>query len=303
MQQQRVSSQVVSLPPMGNLTPQQEQQKSLIHWVWFCYKAVSNMAPWGIASQLGYRDKRWTAFDRCVPYPLGNLVSSSVDRRAVAEIHDSGFSLSPTAIPQVEHVKYAQDQAAELGETYRDEGFRVLTPFTGIEDQQRVFNILQVVQPFAYSIVEMLEEFTTGAAKRIAESSLSKEDKQKATELADVMLRGAQAAELFALREYEELITSMSDAQVGKPGRSNPTKHDEWVCQQLGKDVPERINRMASAQGNSKGIDILVQRALREDSAFEELEKERAARKELEERFARLEANMKQNNAAVKASK
>ena len=292
--QARESNQVVTLPPMGpQLSAEQVNQKSLTHWVIMLGKNISNMMPWGLKSELGYRDKRWDVFERCVPYPLSNLTSTAVDRAAMGEIHQSGFTLSAQSVITKELVKYAQEQAQELGESYATEGLRVLTPLTGIDDPSVVQRIIQVVQPYAYQMHEMAHEFTEGARQRIADSKLSAEEKAIAFDVAKILLNGSQAAVASANRQYEELITMMSDAQVGKPGISNPTEYHRWLCGQLGKEVPERVNRM---QGNndSKAINILAQRALREESAadmmMEELKAEREARRVLEERLAKLES-------------
>lgn len=283
----------VVLPPMGNLNPEQVALKSLTHWVWTPFKKISNMGPFGIRSQLGYRDQRWTEFERCVPYPLGNLVSSEPDRQVVAEAHASGFSLGPTVAPTIETVKYAQEQAAELGQIYGEEGLRVLVPLIGMNDAELVGQIIQVVQPFAYPIHEMQMEFTAGAEKRIAKSNLSPADQVKAWDVAKIMRNGAEKAETKALAEYESLISSMSDKSVGQPGIANPNKHHLWICAQLNKPEPKRVNRMEGGSEGNEAINILAKRALREESAAEsmatELEEERAARKALEERLAKLE--------------
>lgn len=292
--QERVSSQVVNLPPMGNTTPEQAAVKGLTHWIWNPYKDINNMGPIEIRSQLGYRDKRWEVIKRCTPYPLGNLVSREADRAAMAEIHNSGFSLNATSIPPIETVKYAQEQAAELGEVYGDEyGLRVLTPLIGMDDSERVIQIVQAVQPFEFAIYEMAEEFNERAKKRIEKSSLSNDDREKAEKIAVIMAHGAIRAEAKALSEYESLIQSMSEASVGKPGISNPNKFHEWVCEQLNKEVPARINRMQGQGQNNDAINILAKRALQEESAAEsmstQLAEEREARKALEARLAALE--------------
>src|ERR1043165_755971 len=220
--QERVSNQVVNLPPMGpQLSAEQISQKSLTHWVWTPYQNISNMMPWGLKSDLGYREQRWTVLERCVPYPLGNLTSTAVDRKEMGELHESGLLLAPSQVITKELVKYAQEQAQELGESYAPEGLRVLVPLTGMDDRELVGQIIQVVQPFAYDLHEMPYEFTEGAKKRIAESNLSDKDRKKASDTAVIMLHGAQAATMAANARYEELISLMSDAQVGKPGISN----------------------------------------------------------------------------------
>src|SRR6266508_477984 len=130
--QERPSGIPVTLPPMGNLTPEQQANKSLTHWVWTPYKTINNMGPFGIHSQLGYRDQRWTELKRCTPYPLENLVSYDVDREA-AELN-AGFNTNAETLPKIEYIKYAQDQAKELADSYRDSGLRVLMLLLGMND-------------------------------------------------------------------------------------------------------------------------------------------------------------------------
>lgn len=292
------------LPSTGNMTPEQTAKKSLTHWVCTLYKDINNMGPLEIRSQLGYRDQRWTEFRRCTPYPLGNLTSWEPDRSAIGDSHSQGFSMNSEMIPKVEYVKYAQSQAAELGDSYKDVGLRVLLPLIGMDDTERVNQIVQAVMPFEYRIFEMEQEFTAGAEKRINASNLSDEDKSKARELAKILRSGAQDALTKANAEYEALITSMSDAQVGKPGISNPNPFHHWICKQLNKDVPERVNRMAG--GGNAAIDILAKRALREETAAETMEvrlaEERTAREKLEQQVVQLLAAQDQRQPAQKAS-
>jgi hypothetical protein len=262
---------------MGNLSPEIAARKSLTHWVWTPYMDISNMAPWGIKTQLGYRDQRWTVLKRCTPYPLGNLTYVEADREATAEFHAQG--ITNTVVPPKEIIKYAQAQASELGESYGDAGLRVLVPLLGMDDAEIVNQIVQVVQPFAYDLYEMRAEFTTGAQKRIAESNLSRDHRRLATALASVMLNGAIKAEETALREYRALITSMSDAQIGKPGLSEPNDFHEWICHQLNKPLPKRVDRMGGQDGggNETMVKVLLDRDAQREQEVAELRAQVAA--------------------------
>lgn len=274
MEQERTSGIPVTLPPMGKeITPKQKADRSETRWGWTCYRDISNLAPWGIKSQIGYRDQRWTLLKRCTPYPLGNLVSYDVDREA-AELN-AGFNTNSEHLPKIEYIKYALDQAEELENSYRDSGFRVLTPLRGMNDAELVNQIVQVVQPFTYAIHEMRYEFTEGAESRIRASNLSTEDKQKAYELAKVMLGGAidplGSAEVKALAEYEALISSMSDKSVGQPGISNPNKFHEWICEQLGKEIPKRVDRTTPPQAGVGTDPVLMNHLLNQQKELAEM--------------------------------
>lgn len=270
-----MSTALVELPPMGNLTPEQVSQKSLTHWIWTPYMDINNMQAWGLKSLLGYRGKAWELFKRCTPYPLGNMTQEDTDRAVVAEAHAAGFSIDPKNIPTIEYVKYAQDMANELGESYADEhGLRVLVPLIGMDDAERVGQIVQTVQPFAYAIYEMVGyEFLDGARKRIENSNLSSNDMDKADSLRQIMLNGARQAEKKAEQEYEILITSMSNASVGKEGISNPNEFHRWICEMLNRPVPERINRMTQTPQSvdNETVRILLERDAAREKELNEL--------------------------------
>jgi hypothetical protein len=251
-----MSAPLVALPPQETLSPEQAIQKSLTHWVWTPYVKINNMQAWGINSLLGYRGQAWTEFERCRVYPLGNMTSKTKDRQAAEEAFQASYAVNSESIPDKEHVKYAQEQANEMGETYgQDHGLRVLTPFIGVDDFDRVGRIVEVVQPRAFKIHEMAFEFTEGAQARIGKSSLSGEDKATAEKLATIMHGGYGRAFVKASDEYERLISSMSDKSVGQPGISNPTPFHVWICEQLNKPVPARIDRSNSSQsGTDSGL-------------------------------------------------
>jgi hypothetical protein len=260
----RQSGQVIELPLTENFSPEQVAQKSLIHWGWTPYKDIINVAPWGIYSQLGYREQRWGIMQRCVPYPFGNIVSTEVDRAAVAETHASGFSVdynSATA-PKITNTKYAQTQVAELGDLYRDEGFRVLLPLIGMDDPVMVGTIFKAVQPVAYLVHEMEREFSEGYKERL--EGMSKDYARIADQLAVIMLGGARAAMTKVAAEYENLITMMSNAQIGEvPKMSNPTPFYEWICLNYNKPIPKRVDKMTNEPAAS-GVDSAMFKALLE---------------------------------------
>jgi hypothetical protein len=273
----RQSGQVIELPPIESFTPEQVAQKSLTHWAWTPYKDINNMAPWGLYSQLGYREQRWTVLERCRPYPFGNIVSMEVDRQAVAETHASGFSVDYNSenAPKITTTKYAQEQVAELGDLYRDEGFRVLLPLIDMDDPVMVGTIFKAVQPVAYLIYEMEHEFSEGYKERL--EGLSRDYAHKADELAAIMLGGARAALTKVAAEYENLITMMSNAQIGEvPKMSNPTPFYEWICLNYNKPIPKRVDKMTTEQ--PAGVDSALFKTLleRDEQRARELEQLKA---------------------------
>ncbi len=255
---------VVELPPMASLSPEQVATKGATHWIWTAYMDINNMGPLELKSLLGYRGHAWTEFKRCTPYPLGNMSRQEVDRAAVAEVHSTGYVLNMDEPPKVNYIKYAQEQAAELGESYgEDHGLRILTPLTGMDEPEIVGQIFQAVQPFAYSLSEMAVEFNDGARQRIARSTLSEAERKIALALLPIMSRGAEIALKKATREYDALISSMSDKMAGQPGIATPNEHHIWICEQIGKPIPRRIDPTPQQQTGS-GMDSGLIKALLE---------------------------------------
>lgn len=296
---------VVVLPPMGNLSQDEIVNASRTRWIWNPYRNISNMGPLGIKRQIGYGAARWTAIERCNVYPLGNVSWNVEDIEALIEQAQGGLSITGPA-PQKPFTKYAFDQAREMFQAYEDYGLRVLEVFTGTDDPNEVNRVFTVVQPRVFKIHEMEAEFGPKAKVRIENSDLKPLERAKAETLREVFFIGGQRALKEAKREYQELIQSMGKASVGKEGIATPNDFHEWLCDQLGVPCPSPIDK--SPRQNSKlegAIELLANRALREESAAEsmsaELEAERQARKGLEERLAALENPKAKKGANVSA--
>lgn len=277
----------VTLPSMGpQASPQEILDRSRTHWFWTAGPNINNQGPLDLYSQIGYREQRWHVLKRCTPYPLGNLTHQVADREQVEAM---GVSLVMASIPMLDKVKYAADQAVELGQTHEKDGGRVLTPLIGMDDGELVLQIFRVVQPFEYAVHEMLVEFTDSgpAVQRIIASNLDNKLRDKAYALVPVLYRGAQAARNSLLERYDELIKLMANALTGKtPSVGEPDDHQKWVCEQLGKPVPRRIELagekpVVSNQSDSTAVQVLMERDRQRD---EEL---RQMRVEMEELRAR----------------
>lgn len=239
---QRASGIPVTLPPIGPQASAEDiLERSRTHWFWTAGPNINNQGPLDLYSQLGFREQRWNYLRRCTPYPLGNLTHQVADREAVEAM---GVSLSMSTIPMLDKVKYAADQAIELAQTYEGQGGRILVPLTGIDDPELIHQIFLAVQPFEYTVAEMLSEFADSgpAYERISVSNLDDRLRDKAYALVPIMLRGAQSARTSLMERYDELIKLMANAQTGKtPSVGEPDDHQKWICMQLGKAVPKRI--------------------------------------------------------------
>jgi len=287
------SGGVVVLPPMGTLTPDEIMNASSTRWIWNPYRSISNMGALGIKRQIGYSSARWTTIERCNVYPLGNVAWNVEDIEALIDQAQGGLSITGPA-PQKPFTKYALDQAREMFQAYEDYGLRVLEVFTGEDDPTVVNRIFLVVQPRVFKLHEMDAEFGPKATVRIEDSDLKPAERLKAEALRELFRVGGQRALVEAKREYQELIASMGKASVGQPGIATPNEFHEWLCDQLGVPCPSPIDKSPRQNTRLEGaIELLANRALREESAAEsmiaELQQEREARAALETRLAALE--------------
>lgn len=247
-----MATPMVQLPTIAERAVGDEVQKSATHWVWHPYITIPNMGPHpGLRSLLGYGEQRWIEFKRCTPYPLGNIPWEEVD---LSEVVTGGLDglVRGGPVPMIEHTKYAAHQAKELADSYATtHGMRILLPLTGVNPDAKgmelVNDIFMVVQPFEYLLHQMEGEFSKGFEARLEASNLR--NKPQAREVARILLDGARSAITAARLEYDNLIQSMSDSQIGKPGISNPSTRHEWICEQLGQPIPKRINRNEMPQG------------------------------------------------------
>lgn len=273
----------VTLPPLGPQASAQEiLERSRTHWFWTAGPDINNQGPLDLYSQIGFHEQRWHKLRRCTPYPLGNLTHQVTDREAVEAM---GVSLSMTTAPMLDKVKYAADQAVELAQTHESQGGRILVPLTGMDDPELVFQIFQAVQPFEYTVAEMLEEFVDGgpAVNRVIASNLDNKLRDRAYAMIPILLRGAQSARRGLMESYDELIKLMANAQTGKtPSVGEPDDHHKWICNQLGKPVPRRIE-LAGERAQTNGADSTAVKILmdRDAARDEEMRQMRAEMDEL----------------------
>ena len=269
----------VTLPSIGpQISAQEVLDRSRTHWFWTAGMDINNQGPLDIYSQIGFHEQRWHTLKRCTPYPLSNLTHQVTDREAVEAM---GVSLSMAAAPMIDKVKYAADQAKELADTYSDEGGRILTPLTGIDDPELVLQIFRFVQPYEYTVHEMLVQFVDGgpAVNRVIGSNLDNNLRDKAYLLIPIMLRGAQAARTSLMERYDELIKLMANAQTGKtPSVGEPDDHQRWVCQQLGKPVPKRLElageRPVQQNTSDTALKVLMDRDAEREQELRQMREE-----------------------------
>lgn len=302
MSAQLEEQQGIYLPPMGKRGADEIANASMTRWIWNPYKTITNVGPLGMVRQIGFQgDHRYEELRRCTFYPLGNIHWSEVDTAKIAEEALSGLA-SRGETPTYRFTKYAFDQAQELHVSYGDSyGLRVFNPgiiddLSWVDDFDLVRRIAGVLQPVPLKVHEMERELTTGARSRIADSALAADERELAEAVRTLMLAGSRLARIEAQRAHRVLIQSMSDAAVGKPGISTPNEFDEWLCDQLGVTLPVQIDKTPRAPADNSGmeraVNVLVDRAVREDASerlAEQLSEEREARRRMEERLAALE--------------
>lgn len=270
-------SPVVVLPSQGNQSRDEVANASMTRWAWNPYRRIDFVGPLGTTRQIGYRGQhRYPELDRCRFYPLSNLTWQETDRAALEEAHQAGLTNSgPT--PMLTVTKYAGDQAFELAESYGDTyGLRIFHPglfpadLSWVDDHELVILVAETVQPRAYRLHELVRELGEPARARIARSEkLTDEGKALAEAVRAEMLAGAHLAVREGEREHRELIKQMADAAVGKPGLATPNEFHEWLCDQLGVPVPERVHAGPRKESTAleSAVALLVEREAKREAA------------------------------------
>jgi hypothetical protein len=267
---------VVVLPP--DAPPNRAVNPSMTRWVWNPYYTINNRGPISLARHFGAgHDHRYETFEQGAFYPLKNISWDEPDLEQVAEQSRAG--ISARAVPDLTHVKYAYEQAEELASSFGDRGVTVFQPglfqrdVTWVDDNELVLLVARTVQPRQFKLYEMEREFSAEAQKRIQRSQeLEEAGKELAESFRKLMLAGSRLARREA--EHRLLIQSMGEAAVGKPGIATPNEFHEWVCDQLNLPVPETVHTGRNQQQGQntsleKAVELLAQKALRDDAAYE----------------------------------
>ena len=287
---------VVVLPPSPK--PSEGVNPSMTRWVCNLYYPVNNMGHLSLARHFGFRgDHRYDRFERCVFYPLGDIQWQEVDRERIAEKHLAGVA-STGPIPYNTHTKFAYEQAAEIAESFADRGFVVLQPGihpdpTWVNDHELVTLIAETIMPRPFKLHEAARELGQGARARIgAAKDLTKDGKVLAERVRTALAKGAEVARREAEREHRELIRSMGEAAVGRPGIATPNEFHEWVCDQLGQPVPANVHtgKNQNATAIERGVEYLIDKERRR-------EEENSRMSELEARLAAVESKGKRQKA------
>lgn len=231
-------------------TPQSQALalKSACHYVWNPFRKINFVGAMGIGRHFVGRDfNYYSEMERCQVYPLWNV------KRYIPKQNDtlSGNALGAEALRE-EVEKAAGVCAADLLEDYGSTyGYRVLTPLIGI-DAETAAEVVKLVQPFAWPLDDPRHSSSTllydlaengPASVRIKSAKLDSDLAKKADGTRQVMLQGVRVAINYARENRAELEKQITQASMGRPGRSKASELDEHCCWLLGLPVPTHVSQ------------------------------------------------------------
>jgi hypothetical protein len=223
---------------------------SQTHYGWCPYDDIELMGPMGLERRVAY-DAKGNFVTRLLRSQLH--VYTNVEIKQLSE-KDNNIPNGPK--PLMEDVeKYAGTCCSEIEDAYGEWGYMRLAPLTGMPLSD-TFAIFSVIQPFAFDLVELADELTHEAPKRIA--AAAERDRTfnvaAAEETQELMIIGANRAIVLANRNINDLRKDMVAFVATKQGRSYPSPGDEHLFRQLRQPLPTRAESKANDDDTLKAI-------------------------------------------------
>lgn len=291
-----------------------------IRYIWNPFKEIDFMGPLGmnIRNSLTVTQPPTRFLKRCQIYSLVNCEYNVPphEQDGFDPPHNYGGHIDPYfqgfITEPIKAPKYAGIQAQELHALYNAEfGLSVLGPLTGIEDTETVRALVMTVQPLEYKVYDLVEKLQTDAPKRISGAvrevelpdggvmeldELSSEEKARAELLRQVMLKGALRAQATMRRDYGEFDKEIRAFVGSKKGRSSASEYDEFIADQLGKEVPTILNAapQAADPAIAQLLKMLAEKPDQTTALMEFFNHEREERQKLEQQVRELIAAQKQ---------
>lgn len=312
-----------------------EKFSSAVHYIWNPSHDIRVVGPEGLSFRLGkgrnyyglglpregledYLQRGGDRLLRCSMYGLWNIDYSesiantgdftSVEARGKDVIRQEMIRL-------VDRRQYASTCADDMFQRYHEtHGLQILSPLTGMDGAQAEIarELLKIVQPYGYPLTSprqkkreddkqtLIHDLTHTAMMRIEGAGFDEGLNKTAKALRIVMRNGVMAAIKEKEREWDELNKSMSDAKLGRPGKTIPTDYDRELAFLLGEPTPTSVVRppeAADSAGSEAALnrlaDLITQRAapgaLNADDTREllaEMQEERLAAKAEREALA-----------------
>ena len=218
-----------------------------------------------------------------IPFPTFNIDTFEVDNTP-----SSNGRRNPLIASSEQKTAYVA--ASEILYGYSRWGFTVIRAFQGL-DQETAHRIFAVISPFNYRIGELIGELGFAAENRInaeddlifqlddgtqytVESLRYDYEREIARRAAGEMLAGAEIAFALATETLNETETSMTNRFAGGKGKTGADKHDRYLAEELGRELPQLVGQQ-KPDDTGKKIDFLVEReAARSDR--EEIERLKA---------------------------
>ena len=185
-----------------------------------------------------------------IPFPTFNVISQMPDPDRT-DTNGRAILISSTS------TRTALEAASSVLWAYSRWGFTILSALQGL-DQDVAHRIFSVVQPFVYPLSELMLQLGTGALDRIEsrepmilnvaqdvtyeiEPLASDFERERAMELREQMMAGAQISFDLASETIDGTMRSMTSRASGGKGKDGPDALDRRLSEELGRDLPHLV--------------------------------------------------------------
>jgi hypothetical protein len=285
------------------------------HYGYCAFKEIELGGPSGLEHKVQPADSPYyRKLPARVLIPFTNVTHREIDERR------SSSGPRGNVIQWLEFNKSAKECVMEMTDSYADWGFKFVEPLTGYstEDAAKIFD---VIQPFDYKLVELVDQLNFEAPQRIEATEpfgvsykgetavidpLPADLKEVAYEVLNVLQASVDKAFTLAKQTEQKTLISMTKAFSGGDGKTVPDPHDKYVYDQLGSKAPQLLTTEEKKSDSSDAIKVLAEALAGKDS--EASERIKAKEAELDEKLAKLDAFLvsqenKDKMAAVRAAK
>jgi hypothetical protein len=279
LSQRKVQQQIIEKPSQDTLAGSNPTQ---IRYGWVPFKDIWLLGPDGAPNpfvqpyEIAGPDGKPIRNPMFEKLPKGQLIAfPTFDIIEQAPSQDVRLPDGRAAVESTVRPRTSLECVVLVARVWGRQGFTILQALQGL-DQSLAQRIFAVVQPFDYPIGQIQSELefaddrinaTAPIVFKLADGDytidnlVSDEERDIARRLRDQMLVGAEIAYTLATEELDATQMSMINKHAGGKGKDGPDKHDRYLCEELGRKLPEVVtSKEIDLSGLEKKLDYVVDR-------------------------------------------